>query len=152
MTFSCNCLPTVIQLEAFTPGYFVYICGFLFFLFVFLLPTAEELLGSYSKALQQRWPFCLFLSVRIQHCFTMGTMSWVTHSLVLFAHLWGHFSVILNWQTVWMKAPQMGLLTKGQQTFTEAAAPCLAKRAGDDIRGKHSNSLFTRFILGLDYV
>lgn len=36
MTFSCNCLLTVIQLEAFTPGYFVYICGFLFFLFCFV--------------------------------------------------------------------------------------------------------------------
>lgn len=51
-----------------------------------------------------------------------------------------------------MRAPEEGLLTKGQQTFTEAAAPFLAERAGDDIRGKHSNSLFTWFISGLDYV
>lgn len=35
-----------------------------------------------------------------------------------------------------MQGPQEGLLTKEQQTFTEAAAPSLARRAGDDIRGE----------------
>lgn len=128
MTFSCNCLLTVIQLEAFTPGYFVYICGFLFFLFCFfLLPTAEELLGSCSKALQQCLPICLFFSVRIQRCSAMGTMGWVTHSLILFAHLWGHFSVILNWQTCLNEGSSNGVVDKRTTNIYRSCCTLLGK-------------------------
>lgn len=53
-----------------------------------------------------------------------------------------------------MQGPQEGLLTKEQQTFTEAAAPSLARGAGDDIRGEKNTEIhcLCGVFLGLDYV
>lgn len=45
-------------------------------------------------------------------------------------------------------------MTKEQQTFTEAAAPSLARIAGDDIRGGKNTEIqcLCGVFLGLDYV
>lgn len=69
----------------------------------------------------------IFFSVRIQHCSTMGSLGCVTHSLILFAHLWGHFSVILTWQTCLNEGSSNGVVDKRTTNIYRSCCTLLGK-------------------------